>query len=95
MRSVVLPWTELFRCGHPCISIEPSPWVCPSKVRSSDRVPAQAHLDIRELKYDLHVLMIQHGRLCKGCKTTGSERACILKTYLKKEEVDTDSTNED
>ena len=66
--------------------------------QKSDRVLAQAHLDIRvpdELKYDLHVLMIQHGQLCKGCKTTGSERACILKTYLKKEEVDTDSTNED
>ena len=46
-------------------------------------------------KYDLHVLMIQHGRSCKGCKKTGSGQACILKTYLKEEEVDADSTTED
>ena len=40
--------------------------------QKSNRVLAQAHLNIRvpdELKYDLHLLMIQHGRLCKGCKT--------------------------
>ena len=64
----------------------------------SDRVLAQAHLDIRvpdELKYDLHVLMIQHGRSCKGCKKTGSGQACILKTYLKEKEVDAGSTNQD
>lgn len=51
-----------------------------------DRVLAQAHLDLRlpgELKYGLHVLMIQHGKICKGCKGTGKDGACVLKTYLK------------
>jgi endonuclease-3 len=51
----------------------------------ADRVLAQAHLDLRipnELKYGLHVLMIQHGRSCKGCKKPrGGD--CILKNYLK------------
>ena len=82
------------RCGHSCVSIEQAGWV-PQK---SNRVLAQAHFDTRvpdELKYDLHVLMIQHGRSCKGCKKTGSGQACILKTYLKEEEVDADSTTED
>lgn len=51
----------------------------------ADRVLAQAHLDLRipgELKYGLHVLMIQHGRACKGCKNKG-RGDCILKDYLK------------
>jgi endonuclease-3 len=52
----------------------------------ADRVLAQAHLDLkipRELKYGLHVLMIQHGRTCRGCKKAGSGTSCVLKTYLK------------
>ncbi|KAG5642348.1 hypothetical protein DXG03_002972 [Asterophora parasitica] len=52
----------------------------------TDRVLAQAHLDLRipgELKYGLHVLMMQHGRTCKGCKKSGSVQSCVLKTYLK------------
>ncbi|OCH94009.1 DNA glycosylase [Obba rivulosa] len=57
-------------------------WV-PAK---ADRVTAQAHLDLQipqELKYRLHVLMIAHGRRCKGCKTSGSKAPCPLKTWLK------------
>jgi endonuclease-3 len=56
-------------------------WVPPK----ADRVLAQAHLDLRvpdELKYGLHVLFIQHGRACAGCKNTGKGE-CVLKTYLK------------
>jgi endonuclease III len=52
----------------------------------ADRVLAQAHLDLKipgELKYGLHVLMIQHGRTCGGCKKAGSGASCVLKTYLK------------
>ncbi|KAK7041533.1 hypothetical protein VNI00_009405 [Paramarasmius palmivorus] len=52
----------------------------------ADRVMAQAHLDKRvpdEVKYGLHVLMIQHGRVCKGCKKAGSREPCILKEYRK------------
>ncbi|KAG6872473.1 hypothetical protein C0995_009472 [Termitomyces sp. Mi166 len=51
----------------------------------ADRVLAQAHLDLRipaELKYGLHVLMIQHGRACSGCKKAGSGASCVLKSYL-------------
>ena len=57
-------------------------WVPPK----ADRILTQAHLDLRipgDLKYGLHVLMIDHGRVCKGCKTAGSREGCILKTYLK------------
>lgn len=58
----------------------------------ADRVLAQAHLDLRvpnELKYGLHVLMIQHGRSCKGCKKPrGGD--CILKDYLKTAHQDPD-----
>jgi len=53
---------------------------------SADRIQTQAHLDKRlpaETKYGLHVLMIQHGRTCKGCKKSGSSAACILKDFLK------------
>lgn len=57
-------------------------WVPPK----ADRILTQAHLDLRipdDLKYGLHVLMINHGRVCKGCKTVaGSRESCILKTYL-------------
>ena len=56
-------------------------WVPPK----ADRILIQAHLDLRipgDLKYGLHVLMIDHGRICKGCKTAGSREGCILKTYL-------------
>jgi endonuclease-3 len=51
----------------------------------ADRVLAQAHLDLRvpdELKYGLHVLLIQHGRACSGCKKAAKGN-CVLKTYLK------------
>lgn len=64
-------------------------WV-PAK---ADRVLAQAHLDLlvpAELKYGLHVLMIQHGRTCKGCKKAGSGEGCVLKTYLKDKRVKTE-----
>ncbi|KAJ3784834.1 DNA glycosylase [Lentinula aff. detonsa] len=36
-----------------------------------------------KLKYGLHVLMIQHGRTCKGCKKSGSSTPCILKDFVK------------
>lgn len=54
---------------------------------SADRVTAQAHLDIKipgELKYGLHVLMVGHGRRCKGCHA-GSRNAesCALKQWLR------------
>ncbi|KAG6907618.1 hypothetical protein DXG01_008195 [Tephrocybe rancida] len=52
----------------------------------ADRVLAQAHLDLKipaELKYGLHVLMVQHGRTCAGCKKTGSNASCVLRTYVK------------
>lgn len=57
-------------------------WI-PSK---ANRVLAQAHLDARvpaHLKYDLHVLMVQHGRACRGCKKPGARQHCPLKDYLK------------
>ncbi|KAI0935058.1 hypothetical protein AcW1_009354 [Taiwanofungus camphoratus] len=58
-------------------------WV-PSK---ADRITAQAHLDLRipnDLKYGLHVLMVGHGRRCKGCKGgSGRKSECILKNWLK------------
>ncbi|KAF5331278.1 hypothetical protein D9611_013073 [Ephemerocybe angulata] len=53
----------------------------------ADRVRAQAHLDKRipdELKYGLHVMLIQHGRLCKGCKKDGAKEECVLKDYIRK-----------
>ncbi|KIP03104.1 hypothetical protein PHLGIDRAFT_130345 [Phlebiopsis gigantea 11061_1 CR5-6] len=53
-------------------------WVPPR----ADRVAAQAHLDLRvppELKRGLHVLMVTHGRRCKGCRGKG---ACPLKEWL-------------
>ncbi|KAI0338066.1 DNA glycosylase [Trametopsis cervina] len=54
-------------------------WV-PAK---ADRITAQAHLDLtipNELKYGLHVLMVGHGRRCKGCRGKGD---CPLKTWLR------------
>lgn len=56
-------------------------WV-PSK---ADRVTAQAHLDLKipdDIKYGLHVLMVGHGRRCKGCKGPGKSD-CVLKTWLR------------
>jgi endonuclease-3 len=53
----------------------------------ADRVLTQAHLDLRipgDLKHGLHVLMVQHGRSCKGCKNAGSDATCILKSYVKR-----------
>ncbi|KAI0078618.1 DNA glycosylase [Panus rudis PR-1116 ss-1] len=58
-------------------------WV-PAK---ADRVTAQAHLDLtipNELKFGLHVLMVGHGRRCKGCKSANSVKGeCVLKEYMK------------
>ena len=58
-------------------------WVPPK----ADRVLAQAHLDLKvpdELKYGLHVLLIQHGRACSGCKGGESKgELCVLKKYLR------------
>ena len=54
--------------------------------KKTDRVMAQAHLDVRipgELKYGLHVLMIYHGRNCHGCKGHGAKGNCVLKSWLK------------
>jgi len=51
----------------------------------ADRVLAQAHLDRRvpdKIKYGLHVLMVQHGRVCKGCKKAGEGEGCVLRTYV-------------
>ncbi|KAI0715928.1 DNA glycosylase [Cerioporus squamosus] len=60
-------------------------WVPPK----ADRVTAQAHLDLRipnDLKFGLHVLMVGHGRRCKGCKgTSGGKRECVLKRWLKEQ----------
>ncbi|KIY45393.1 DNA glycosylase [Fistulina hepatica ATCC 64428] len=52
----------------------------------TDRVRAQAHLDVRipdALKHDLHVLMVTHGRVCKGCNGRSTSGACILKVYMR------------
>ncbi|KAM5541676.1 hypothetical protein V8D89_004657 [Ganoderma adspersum] len=59
-------------------------WVPPR----ADRVTAQAHLDLTipdGLKYGLHVLMVGHGRRCKGCKGTGGGKSaeCVLKRWLR------------
>ncbi|KAH9478178.1 Putative DNA glycosylase [Psilocybe cubensis] len=51
----------------------------------ADVIRTQVHLDQcipNELKYGLHVLMIQHGRTCKGCKNRWSKEPCILKSYV-------------
>jgi endonuclease III len=54
----------------------------------ADRVNAQGHLDLRippELKYGLHVLMVQHGRVCKGCKSGSAWSAkCVLREWVRK-----------
>jgi endonuclease-3 len=54
----------------------------------ADRVTTQGHLDLRipaELKYGLHVLMVKHGRECKGCKRIGNAGGgkCVLKEWAK------------
>jgi endonuclease III len=54
----------------------------------ADRVLAQAHLEQRipaEIKLDLHVLMIRHGRACKGCNSRGNagKDSCVLKKYMR------------
>jgi endonuclease III len=57
---------------------------------SANRIQAQAHLDDRipdALKYDLHVLMVAHGRACKGCKAGARAKAsaCVLKSHVSME----------
>ncbi|KAL7277071.1 hypothetical protein ACG7TL_008916 [Trametes sanguinea] len=56
--------------------------------QKADRVTAQAHLDLKipdDLKYGLHVLMVGHGRRCKGCKgsSNGAKSDCVLKKWLR------------
>lgn len=44
-------------------------------------VDAQSHLELRipsELKYGLHVMMVKHGRTCRGCRYEG-KGPCPLK----------------
>ena len=53
--------------------------------KTADRVGAQAHLELKippELKYGLHVMMVRHGRTCRGCKKDG-KGPCPLKSWLK------------
>jgi endonuclease-3 len=53
--------------------------------KTADRVGAQAHLELKippELKYGLHVMMVRHGRACRGCKKDGGG-PCPLKSWLK------------
>ncbi|KAI6029936.1 DNA glycosylase [Pisolithus microcarpus] len=48
-------------------------------------VDAQAHLELRipsELKYGLHVMMVKHGRTCRGCRYEG-KGPCPLKAWLR------------
>lgn len=48
-------------------------------------VDAQAHLELRipsELKYGLHVMMVKHGRTCRGCRYEG-KGFCPLKAWLR------------
>lgn len=65
--------------------------------QKADRVMAQAHLDVRipgELKYGLHVLLIYHGRNCKGCKGHGAKGNCVLKSWIReKKELRKDETD--
>ncbi|KAF9498158.1 DNA glycosylase [Pleurotus eryngii] len=70
-------------------------WVPPK----ANRVLAQAHLDLKipdELKYGLHVLMIRHGRACKGCNASkdGTQGVCILKAYLRDRNVKVEPKSE-
>ncbi|VDB88199.1 unnamed protein product [Peniophora sp. CBMAI 1063] len=55
--------------------------------QSADRVRTQLHLDVRipgHLKYGLHVLMVAHGKACKGCKGDGNRtEPCVLKKYMR------------
>lgn len=56
----------------------------PEKVKN-DRVRGQAHLDLKipdEIKYGLHVLLVRHGKSCKGCRS-GGKADCILKDARK------------
>ncbi|KAG6333835.1 hypothetical protein ID866_5254 [Astraeus odoratus] len=51
----------------------------------ADRVGAQAHLELKippELKFGLHVMMVKHGRTCKGCRS-GGKGSCPLKAWLR------------
>ncbi|KAI6000397.1 DNA glycosylase [Pisolithus orientalis] len=53
---------------------------------SSNPVDAQSHLELRipsELKYGLHVMMVRHGRTCRGCRN-GGRGPCPLKAWLRK-----------
>lgn len=58
-----------------------------------DRVNTQMHLDVHippHLKYPLHVLMVTHGRACKGCKSVntetgralGKDEGCVLRKWV-------------
>lgn len=65
---------------------------------SIDRVNTQMHLDVHippHLKYPLHVLMVTHGRACKGCKSVntetgralGKEEGCVLRKWVRETET--------
>lgn len=68
--------------------------------KGADRVGAQAHLELRippELKYGLHVMMVRHGRTCRGCKNDG-RGPCPLKIWLKERtatQSDSDGNDDD
>lgn len=54
----------------------------------ADRVLAQAHLEQKipsDIKLDLHVLLVRHGRACKGCngRAGSGKEGCVLKKYMK------------
>ncbi|KAF8584039.1 DNA glycosylase [Ramaria rubella] len=79
--------THVFRLSHLL------GWV-PKK---ANRIMAQAHLDVMvpgALKYELHVLMVHHGRNCKGCKSHGAKGECVLKTWLRERETTVDTETE-
>ncbi|KAL0960276.1 hypothetical protein HGRIS_011904 [Hohenbuehelia grisea] len=85
----------LFCLGRPAFAVDTHVfrlsrvlgWVPPS----ATRVTAQAHLDLRipdDLKYGLHVLMVTHGRACRGCKGSGGAKGkggegCPLKAHVR------------
>lgn len=101
VKSVIVPVTTTSKAEDD--DTLPVP-ISPSKRRAKthakvpvDRVNTQMHLDVHvppHLKYPLHVLMITHGRSCKGCKTVNSETGravgkddgCVLRGWVRERE---------
>ncbi|KAI6027059.1 DNA glycosylase [Pisolithus marmoratus] len=57
--------------------------------KGANPVDAQAHLELRippELKYGLHVMMVRHGRTCRGCRN-GGKGSCPLKAWLQQRDL--------